>query len=694
MAADGINSPSLELNPTIGHWLSFDRTGAIGIKSGKVELGQGILTALRQIVATEFGTTLDLIRIEESSTAQSPNEAFTAGSMSIEHSGNALRAAARAARTVIASPNFVASRLEEIDLNLDIISVLTGSASESAGSPKSSLPDLPTENRITSASRIDLPTKIVGQPAFLQDWRLPGQVFARMVHPPQRGSVLIEHHPEDALAISGVSHVFCQESFLAVVAIDEYSAIQGALALSQSSVWGEPESEVSQINNEEIFGLLRSSPGVKEVYAESDPEQVRTDGKLVQASYSREFIAHASIGTSCAIALKENEQLHVWSHTQGIYPLRSDLAKLLEISPDNVEVSHVPSAGCYGHNPADDAAAEAAVLATAFPGIPIALTWSREAELAWDPFGPAAIVDIAARVSETGELTSWDYQAFSTGHSTRPTTLAIPAFLASELLTPGVHLPPAGDPPFATGGGIGRNAVPGYRIGSITAQGHLSQNMPIRTSALRSLGAHLNVFATESHMDDLADLVGIDPIDLRTSNLDDLRGIDVLNRVRQLASWDSYSVSESTGLGVGYARYKNKGAWCAVVAEVEVEKSVVVRNLWIAADVGQVINLDGVLNQIEGGAIQSLSWTLKERVRIEGGKVTSDNWEDYPIIRFTEVPPIHIEILDQPDQQSLGSGEAAMGPTAAAVGNAIAQILGIRIRDLPIDPVNILKTIG
>ena len=195
-------------------------------------------------------------------------------------------------------------------------------------------------------------------------------------------------------------------------------------------------------------------------------------------------------------------------------------------------------------------------------------------------------------------------------------------------------------------------------------------------------------------MDDLADLVGIDPIDLRTSNLDDLRGIDVLNRVRQLSSWDSYSVSESTGLGVGYARYKNKGAWCAVVAEVEVEKSVVVRNLWIAADVGQVINLDGVLNQIEGGAIQSLSWTLTERVRIEGGKVTSNDWENYPIIRFTEVPPIHIEILDQPDQQSLGSGEAAMGPTAAAVGNAIAQILGIRIRDLPIDPVNILKTIG
>jgi nicotinate dehydrogenase subunit B len=288
----------------------------------------------------------------------------------------------------------------------------------------------------------------------------------------------------------------------------------------------------------------------------------------------------------------------------------------------------------------------------------------------------------------------WDYQAFSTGHSTRPTTLTIPAFWASELLSPGVRLPPAGDPPFATGGGIGRNAVPGYRTASITAQGYRSQDMPIRTSALRSLGAHLNVFATESHMDDLADLVGIDPIDFRTSNLDDLRGIDVLNRVRQLSSWDTYAVSESTGLGVGYARYKNKGAWCAVVAEVEVETSVVVRNLWIAADVGQVINLDGVLNQIEGGAIQSLSWTLKERVRIEGGKVTSDNWEDYPIIRFTEVPPIHIEILDQPDQQSLGSGEAAMGPTAAAVGNAIARILGIRIRDLPIDPANILKTIG
>jgi len=686
MPSNGINSPSLDLNPTIGDWLSFTQPDYIGIKSGKVEFGQGIGTALRQIVASELDVEVESIHYETVNTDHSPNEAFTAGSMSIEHSGNALRAAARAVRILIASPESDPTHFTEIDMAINIRSVLDD---ENQGFGL-------TRNHATNRSpRIDLPDKIRGKSAFLQDWRLPNQLFARMIHPPQRGCELSAHSPEAALAISGVLHVFCDKSFLAVIARNEYSAIKGAEIVLESASWSIPN---SGIDSDTIFERLRKTTGVTEVYAEAgdDPADDSRAGteQVLEATYSRGFIAHASIGTSCAIALSEGDQLTVWSHTQGIYPLQADLARLLEHRRENVEVIHVPAAGCYGHNPADDVAAEAAILARAFPGTPIALTWSRESELAWDPFGPAAIADISARVAPTGEITSWDYQAFSTGHSTRPTTLPVPAFWATELLNPGVVLSPAGDPPFITGGGIGRNAIPAYRIGRVNARALRCDQMPVRTSALRSLGAHLNVFAIESHMDDLAHLVYTDPIDFRIANLDDQRGIDILNRVREMSNWDSYIPSESTGLGVGYARYKNKGAWSACVAEIEVGNSVVVRNLWIAVDVGQVINLDGVRNQIEGGAIQSLSWALMERVRIRQGKVITDNWEDYPIIRFTEVPPIHLEILDRPEEQSLGSGETVMGPTTAAVGNAVAGVLGIRIRELPLDSENILKAIS
>ncbi len=682
MPANGINSPSLDLNPTIGDWLTFPNAEYIGIKSGKVEFGQGIRTALRQIVSTELGLNPEMIHIEDTNTDHSPNEAFTAGSMSIEHSGNALRAAARAARIVIAADEFTATTFPEIDVSLNIRSVLENSYAHLVS---------PREKSTYYAPRVDLPEKILGQEAFLQDWRLPNQLFARMIHPPQRGIELQDYSPKTALAIPDVLHVYRDKSFLAVIASNEYAAIQGAQAVSESAKWSTPN---VGINSDEIFDFLRSAAGTTEVYAEAADGSLSESGHLLEATYSRGFLAHASIGTSCAIALSQGERLTVWSHTQGIYPLRADLARLLSREPENIEVIHAQAAGCYGHNPADDVAAEAALLACAFPGAPIAVTWSRESELTWDPFGPAAIADISARVTDSGEITSWDYQAFSTGHSTRPMTLLLPAFWATELVNPDVALPAAGDPPFVVGGGIGRNAVPAYRIGRINARGLRCSEMPVRTSALRSLGAHLNVFAIESHMDDLAHLVSMDPIDFRIANLDDQRGIEALNRVRKMSNWDSYTPSESTGLGVGYARYKNKGAWCACIAEVEVKDAVKVRNLWIAADVGQVINLDGVRNQIEGGAIQSLSWSLMERVRIRQGKVMTDNWEDYPIIRFSEVPPIHLEILDRPEEQSLGSGESAMGPTAAALGNAISGILGVRIRELPLDSENILKAIS
>ena len=363
------------------------------------------------------------------------------------------------------------------------------------------------------------------------------------------------------------------------------------------------------------------------------------------------------------------------------------------MAPEQIFVEHFPAAGCYGHNPADDAAFEAGLLAVAHPGQPIALTWSREDELAWDPFGPAAVVDISATVTPEGKISRWNYQSWSNGHSTRPTTLATPAFWAEELMGHGA-LPAASDPPVPTGGGIGRNAIPFYDIPALDVQTNRAVNVPVRTSAMRALGAHINVFATESHVDELATACGLDPIEFRLRNLSDQRAIDVLERVVSMSNWHDYPVSETSALGVAVARYKNKGAWCAAVAELNVTDTVSVKNLWLAVDVGRVINPDGVLNQIQGGALQSLSWTLKEQVELTHGKVISDNWEDYPIARFTDIPPVHVEIIDRPSEQSLGSGETSIGPTAAALGNALNRVLGVRVVDLPLNSDNILRAIG
>lgn len=233
------------------------------------------------------------------------------------------------------------------------------------------------------------------------------------------------------------------------------------------------------------------------------------------------------------------------------------------------------------------------------------------------------------------------------------------------------------------GHGTARNALPGYQVGSVRALSHRALTMPIRTSALRSLGSHLNVFAIESHLDDLAREHGIDRLEYRLRHLADPRGRAVLEAAAEAAGWGS-AIPEGWGRGIGYARYKSTGAWCAVVVEVEAVSSVRVTDVWAAVDVGRIVSPDGVTNQVEGGILQSLSWTLMERVRFADGRVISDTWEEYPILGFADVPPVHVTLIDRPDLPWLGSGEAATGPTAAALGNAVADATGVRVRDLPI----------
>jgi nicotinate dehydrogenase subunit B len=319
--------------------------------------------------------------------------------------------------------------------------------------------------------------------------------------------------------------------------------------------------------------------------------------------------------------------------------------------------------------------------------------WSRADELSWSPFGSPMVVDVTAGLDATGRLVSWESDVWSQGHTSRPGFAHSPGLLAAAHLAQPHPIPAPVDPPPERGAGSTRNAMPGYAVPRRRITGHRLQQVALRSSSLRTLGAFTNVFAIESMIDELAATTGADPLEFRLAHLADERGRAVLEAAAERAGWASQGRDGDTGFGLGYARYKEKGAWCAVVAEVEAGTELRVRRLTLAVDVGRVINPDGVRNQIEGGAVQATSWTLKERVRFDRTRITSTDWESYPILRFSETPAVDVVLLDRPDQPSLGSGEASQGPTAAAIGNAVADALGVRVRDLPITAERVVSAI-
>ena len=687
-------SPSFTANPLLSDWIRFTDDEAVEALTGKSELGQGISTALTLVVARGLGLNPAQVRMVAPTTVISPDEGFTAGSLSVQHSGSALAQVCDRVRELFlteARQQMGSDQVQlvngeftdgartltywdvasDVDLDVEVAS-LTG-----AVNPASEALDLP---------RIDLADKILGRPRYLQDLRFPSQSFGRVIRPPFRGATIDQVDVATTSAHLGVQAVVIDGSFAGVVADSEIHAIEAAELLAQAITW---TGTSDALTNADLVEFLVTAPTVDAPLTET-PTAEKSDQTL-SARYSRPFIAHGSIGTSTAIAQWRGDELTVWSHTQGVYPLRSDLARALNHDIESITVHHVEGAGCYGHNPADDAAYDAVLLARSVPGSPVLVSWTREDELGWGPFGPAMVVDLAASFTADGKITSWDWNGYGNGHSSRPSTLSSPSLLAFGDQADGIPIPPSNDPPLVTGGGTARNGRPLYDIDTITGSIHRLDVMPIRASALRSLGAHLNVFALESHIDDIAHQLDVDPLAYRLSQLSDPRGIAVLEKVAAMSDWGNHPSGESAGRGLGFARYKNSGAWCAVVADITAEETVRVDRLWIAVDVGAVITRDGVLNQIEGGAIQSVSWTLKEEVQFADGRVTSNDWEAYPILRFSEVPHIQIEIIDHPDQPSLGSGECSMGPTAAALGNALFDAIGVRVRNLPLSPENIVS---
>jgi nicotinate dehydrogenase subunit B len=653
--------PALSDARRLSQRVHFERDGTVSIASGKVELGQGILTALAQIAAEELGVPLERIRMLPASTAYSPDEGVTSGSLSIQDAGKALRKACAELRALLER----SGASSHWDLQLD--AGISGDAPEKPAA----------EYRIvgTSAPRLDLPGKFAGRRSYVQDMVLPGMLHGRVIRPPFAfKEILAVEEPRNAILVR-------DGNFLGVLAEREEDAIAAAVKLRAKCTW-----EAAPPAPDEIHAWLKEHVAERIISKEkADPAAAARGAKRIKASYTKPYIAHASIGPSCALARWTGGKLELWTHSQGIFGLRQDLAKILSMREEDIVVTHAEGAGCYGHNGADDVALDAALLARAANGRPVRLQWMREDEFAWEPYGAAMAFELEAALDVSGTIVSWRHDFWSNGHTHRPGRAKLPTLTAAAQLAKPFELSPAVNPALPAGG-ADRNCIPLYDFADLRVVNNYVKEMPLRSSSLRSLGAFGNVFAIESFMDECAAVVGIDPIAFRLNHSKDPRARAVIERLAPMFA--SFEKKENRGRGIGFAKYKNLGAYCAVLAEVEVTHELRVHRLVAAVDVGLAVNPDGVANQIEGGCIQAASWTLKEAYR--PGVV---GWEDYPILKFSETPRVEVVLVQNRDP-SVGAGECTMGPTAAAIANALYDALGVRVRDLPLTPERIAAAIN
>jgi CO/xanthine dehydrogenase Mo-binding subunit len=675
-------------------WVDFALPGRVRLRPGKVELGQGIVSAIAQIAAEELDVALECVELCALDTRVSPNEGSTTGSRSIQEGGEGMRRACAEVRALFAEA--AARRLGVAAAELQVVGGRFGVPGAAASLSYWELADgvdleRPISGAVapkpprsfklvgTSQPRLDIPAKLRGG-SFIQDIELPGTLHGRVVRPPAARARLVSLDEGPTRALPGVRAVVRENSFVAVIAQREEQAVRAWRQLSQDCRW---ETFERLPDEAALPGWICSRPTETEVLVEGPAAPATAGGLRLEAQFSRPYIAHASIAPSCGLAWWRPGQVEVWSHSQSNFELRNEIARVLGRAPDEVVVRHAEAAGCYGHNGADDAAFDAVLLARAVPGEPVRVQWMREDEFAWEPLGPAAVVKLAATVRD-GHIQHWDEQIIGNRHIGRPGRMKgaglLAAWHAQDLDEPPLPV----DMPAALGGGSQRNAVPYYDFPMRVVNRPLLE-APLRVSALRALGAHLNVFAIESFIDELAQACGADPVAFRLQHLSDERSRAVIEHAARRAGWVPGRQGDgSRGWGMAFSRYKNTSTYAAVFAEVELTEQVRVTRIVAAVDCGCIVNPDGLLNQCEGGVIQALSWTLKEQVRFNRGAITSLGWAEYPILAFSDVPPIEIELIDRRDEPSLGAGEGMTGPTAAAVGNAIFNAMGVRVRDLPL----------
>ncbi|MGH6768054.1 MAG: molybdopterin cofactor-binding domain-containing protein [Xanthobacteraceae bacterium] len=695
---------SLNNNRMLNAWLRIDADGTATVFTGKVELGQGILTSLSQIAAEELDLPFNRVKIISGDTNTIPNEGKTNGSFSIENSGTAIRLATAEARAILLE--LAAQRLgtpaDKLRVTDGIIATpdgktvgygeLAASVDLKREATAKVKPKPPAQHKIVGQSiqRVDIPAKVTGGAVYVQDVRVPGMVHGRVVRPPRYMAKLESVDESRARAIPGVIAVVHDGSFLGVVAEREENAIKARLALAAGAKWS-GGSELPE--QSKLFDLMMTKmPSVESVTSEKKAMAL-AGAKVVEATYTRPFQAHASIGPSCSVAEFKDGKYIIWTHTQGVFPLRNDIAKVLKVNRNSIRCIFAEGSGCYGRSGADDVTLDAALLARAVPGRAVRVQWMRDDEFVWEPYGSAMAMRARGAVHE-GRVVDWQYEVWSGPHG-----------LASDkpegsFLFPSWYL---GDPqPRALARNANnqgdRNATPLYEFPSQRVRRHFISELPLFTASLRTLGAYSNVFAVESFVDELAAAAGVDPLTFRLAHMKDPRARAVIEAAAKLAGWKVGEKGDgSRGRGIGFNQYKGSMSYCACVAEVQVDRKtgkVRVPHVYAAVDAGQVINPDGLVNQVEGGIIQSASWTLMEEVRFDRGTVTQRDFNAYPILTMDEAPKVDVQIINRPNERSLGAGETSQGPAGAAIANAFAAATGKRIRDLPFHPQRVKAILG
>lgn len=697
---------SLKSNPVLDSWVHIAPDGKITVFSGKAELGQGIRTALLQVAAEELDVPPDAITFVTADTARTPDEGLTAGSHSMQDGGTAIANACANVRLLLtraaakrwgAAADTLATNGKAQVTAPDGRSLGYGALAADLSLHVEAIPNAPRRDPRhyrtlgRDLPRVDIPAKLTGGAAYVQDLRLPGMLHARVVRGPSYGTRLARPQLDRARKMPGVVAVIENGRFAAVVAEKEWQAIQ-AMRVAQDSDYirtlpplpvEEGAHRLQKLPSREI-SVLDTHDGAKPVW------------KTVRGSYSRPWYSHGSIGPSCAVALAKDGGLTLWSHSQGVFDMHRAVAELVGLPPTKVRCIHTPSAGCYGQNGADDVTAEAGLIAMALPGRPIRLQWMREQEFGWEPCGCGMVTRVEAAIGPDKRIAHWNYEVWSNSHNNRP--VGAGGYAVAQEISPGFPAPPPKPIPMPEGDGD-RNANPLYVFPNMDVRYHFVPEMPLRVSALRSLGAHLNVFTIESVLDELALAGSVDPLAFRLAHMQDERARAVMIEATTRFGWAKRPRGDGRrGCGMAFARYKNIGAYCAIAMEIEVERetgAITVHRVQAAVDAGQPASPDGIRNQVEGGILQSLSWATREAVTYDATRRTSFDWGSYPILRFEEVPgSVAVHVMDRPGDPFLGAGETAQGPTSAALANAIADATGARLRDMPFTPGVVKAAIG
>jgi CO/xanthine dehydrogenase Mo-binding subunit len=685
---------SLRTNPYLDAWIRIDANG-ITVYTGKVELGTGVKTALLQIAAERLQVSPSAVNFLTADTALTPNEGYTAGSHTIFDSGTALYNAAAQVRQLL-----LASAAHKWNVDPGSLKTANGLIEGPSGQRMSyaqavegvNLHRYATAEPIAtppsdytligqSLQRLDIPAKVSGGPAFVQDIRLPGMLHARVIRPPRPNSRLQAFDVDSINALPGVVQVIEDGNYLAVVAADEWQAIKAMRSGYALSRWSDGDTIPDARHIHELLTRLPSTH--YQVSHAGTPTS--STGPIYQAKVTKQYLMHGSIGPSCAVAWFKDGVLTIWTHTQGVYPLRMGIAQMVGLPQEQVRCIHAEGSGCYGHNGADDAAADAALIAMRIPGKPIRVQWMREQENLWEPYSSAMLTEVQAGLDAQGKLKDWKYELWTTPHNERIVNAGrlIAARLIARPFTSAPSIPiaqPEGDGD--------RNAVPLYTVASTRIGMNFVTVMPFRTSAMRSLGAHINIFAIEACIDELAAKTGTDPVEFRLAHLEDPRARAVIQQARDAFGWPGKKNRPGSGSGFAFARYKNIMGYCAIAVELTVHPQtgeITIERVVTAVDVGQIVNPDGLRNQVQGGIVQSTSWTLYEAVDYDVGGVRSYDWSGYPILRFPQLPAaVEVHLLDQPGQPFLGAAEIVQGPMAGALGNAFANATGQRRLSMPL----------